>query len=142
MARFLVCQSIHFSSMSFKYQDVVLLLRRMADGDISALDAIYKAYQRQIFDAVRKKLHDNRSAAENVAHQTFETLIHDPNGYGPRKGPFIARLQGVAHFKVNDYFLSLRKHVTTAVMASEELTADEVREIFRRHRVSRNPALI
>jgi RNA polymerase sigma-70 factor (ECF subfamily) len=103
-------------------EQVAQLVRRLADGDITALETIYRAYQKKIYKTALKYLHGDSAAAEDVTAKTFEILIDDVDKYDPAKGKLIAWLHGVAYRLAMDRYRDRAKIDQSYDLADHEET--------------------
>jgi RNA polymerase sigma-70 factor (ECF subfamily) len=76
------------------------LLRRVADGDESAVEALYHRYGRACFALARRILGDQQ-LAEDVVQQVFLALWQG-SGYDPGRGAVSTWLLSVTHHKAVD----------------------------------------
>jgi RNA polymerase sigma-70 factor (ECF subfamily) len=76
------------------------LLRRVAEGDESALEAIYQRYGGPCFRLARRIL-DEQHLAEDVVQQVFLALWQG-SGYDPTRGAVSTWLLSVTHHKAVD----------------------------------------
>jgi len=61
------------------------LLQQIADGDMRALEALYRAMRVRVF-AVALTVTGERVMAEDVMHDTFVRIYHGAPGYRPGPG--------------------------------------------------------
>jgi RNA polymerase sigma-70 factor (ECF subfamily) len=83
------------------------LIRRLAAGDESALEALYASYGRRCF-ALARRILDDAQLAEDVVQQVFLALWQG-TGYDPARGTVGTWLLSVTHHKAVD---SVRREST------------------------------
>lgn len=76
------------------------LLRRVAEGDESAVEALYNRYGRACF-ALARRILDDPQLAEDVVQQVFLALWQG-SGYDPSRGAVSTWLLSVTHHKAVD----------------------------------------
>jgi RNA polymerase sigma-70 factor (ECF subfamily) len=76
------------------------LLRRVAEGDESAMEALYDRYGRACF-ALARRILDDAQLAEDVVQQVFLALWQG-SGYDPSRGAVSTWLLSVTHHKAVD----------------------------------------
>jgi RNA polymerase sigma factor (sigma-70 family) len=78
-----------------------MLVRRVLDGDDSALEALYDRYSRPAF-ALARRITGDPVFAEEVVQEVFLALWRDPAKYDPDRGGFPSWLLATAHHKAVD----------------------------------------
>jgi RNA polymerase sigma factor (sigma-70 family) len=78
-----------------------VLVRRLTDGDNSALEALYDRYVRPAF-ALARRITGDPVFAEEVVQEVFLALWRDPAKYDPRRGGFPSWLLAATHHKAVD----------------------------------------
>lgn len=78
-----------------------VLVRRVADGDDSALEALYDRYGRPAF-ALARRITGEPVFAEEVVQEVFLALWRDPAKYDPDRGGFPSWLLATTHHKAVD----------------------------------------
>src|SRR3954453_19614920 len=78
-----------------------VLVRRLADGDNGALEALYDRYVRPAFGLARRITGDP-VFAEEVVQEVFLALWRDPAKYDPDRGGFPSWLLAPPHHKAVD----------------------------------------
>ena len=99
-----------------------MLLRRVADGDDTALEALYDRYGRPAF-ALARRITGEQVFAEEVVQEVFLALWRDPEKYDPARGGFPSWLLATTHHKAVD---AVRREETVrrrrATLAEEAVT--------------------
>ena len=83
------------------------LIRRLADGDEAAIEALYERYGRRCF-ALARRILDDQHLAEDVVQQVFLALWQG-TGYDPARGAVSTWLLSLTHHKAVD---SVRREST------------------------------
>lgn len=78
-----------------------ILVRRVAEGDDSALEALYDRYGRPAF-ALARRITADPVFAEEVVQEVFLALWRDPEKYDPARGGFPSWLLATTHHKAVD----------------------------------------
>lgn len=78
-----------------------VLVRRVADGDDTALEALYDRYVRPSF-ALARRITGDPVFAEEVVQEVFLALWRDPSKYDPLRGGFPSWLLATTHHKAVD----------------------------------------
>ena len=78
-----------------------VLVRRVAAGDDSALEALYDRYGRPAF-ALARRITGEPVFAEEVVQEVFLALWRDPAKYDPARGGFPSWLLATTHHKAVD----------------------------------------
>jgi RNA polymerase sigma factor (sigma-70 family) len=78
-----------------------VLVRRLTDGDNSALEALYDRYVRPAF-ALARRITGDPVFAEEVVQEVFLALWRDPAKYDPQRGGFPSWLLAATHHKAVD----------------------------------------
>lgn len=78
-----------------------VLVRRVVDGDDSALEALYDRYGRPAF-ALARRITGEAVFAEEVVQEVFLALWRDPVKYDPARGGFPSWLLATTHHKAVD----------------------------------------
>ena len=109
------------------------LLRRIRDGDRTAVEDLYDRFRRPAFALARRILADD-SLAEDVLQEVFLSVWRDPAAYDRARGSFSSWLLAVVHHKAVDAVRreeSQRRRQTLAEEDSaltEPVTARDVEE--------------
>jgi RNA polymerase sigma-70 factor, ECF subfamily len=77
------------------------LLRRIADGDRTAFDALYERYARSVYGLALRRLGD-RDGAEDALQETFASVWRSAGSYRPERGPGGPWLYAVARNAIVD----------------------------------------
>jgi RNA polymerase sigma-70 factor (ECF subfamily) len=77
------------------------LVRRLSDGDTTALEALYDRYARPAF-ALSRRITGDQVFAEEVVQEVFLALWKDPAKYDPLRGGFPSWLLAATHHKAVD----------------------------------------
>jgi RNA polymerase sigma factor (sigma-70 family) len=85
-------------------------LARLADGDASALRALYERHGRALL-RFSTALCRSRQAAEDMVHDTFVALMHQPSQFDPLQGTVFAYLCGVLRHCISRHFRKERRWV-------------------------------
>ena len=94
------------------------LVKRIADGDASALEQLYDRYVRQCFGLALRILGD-ALLAEEVVQEVFLKLWSQPGRYAPEKGKFVSWLLSLVHHRSID---ELRRRSRTEVALETQET--------------------
>jgi RNA polymerase sigma-70 factor (ECF subfamily) len=78
-----------------------VLMRRLTDGDESALETLYDRYCRPAYSLARRITGDS-VFAEEVVQEVFLALWKDPAKYDPARGGFPSWLLAATHHKAVD----------------------------------------
>jgi RNA polymerase sigma-70 factor (ECF subfamily) len=78
-----------------------MLMRRVVDGDDSALEALYDRYGRPAF-ALARRITGDPVFAEEVVQEVFLALWRAPEKYDPDRGGFPSWLLATTHHKAVD----------------------------------------
>src|SRR5258707_15455805 len=78
-----------------------MLVRRLADGDNTALEALYDRYIRPAF-ALARRITGDTVFAEEVVQEVFLALWRDPAKYDPARGGFPGWRLAATHHKAGD----------------------------------------
>jgi RNA polymerase sigma-70 factor (ECF subfamily) len=78
-----------------------VLVRRVADGDDTALEALYDRYGRPAY-ALARRITGEPVFAEDVVQEVFLALWRDPEKYDPARGGFPSWLLATTHHKAVD----------------------------------------
>ncbi|HYT10797.1 MAG TPA: sigma-70 family RNA polymerase sigma factor [Mycobacteriales bacterium] len=78
-----------------------VLVRRVADGDDTALEALYDRYGRPAF-ALARRITGEPAFAEDVVQEVFLALWREPAKYDPARGGFPSWLLATTHHKAVD----------------------------------------
>ena len=77
------------------------LLGRIADGDTTAFEILYRRYARPILGLALRMLRD-RSRAEDAVQETFAAIWRSASSYRPERGPGAPWLYAVARNAIID----------------------------------------
>ncbi len=84
------------------------LLLRIADGDASAFEILYRRFSRPVFGLALRLLRD-RSRAEDAVQETFAAIWRSAGSYRPDRGPGAPWLYAVARNAIVDRARSHRE---------------------------------
>lgn len=104
-----------------------LLLARVADGDSTALGALYDRYGRPAYSRARRVCASARPA-EDVVREVFLTLWRDPQSYDPGRGSFSRWLLAVVHHRAVDAVRREGSARSADLNAPESVAVGEVAE--------------
>lgn len=88
--------------------DAAVLIQRVADGDATAVTALYDGTSRLLFGLVLRVLSD-RSAAEEVLLDVYTQVWRQAASYDPRRGSALAWLITIARTRAIDRLRSGRQ---------------------------------
>jgi len=77
------------------------LLRRIAAGDVGAVDDLYERFRRPAFALARRILADD-TLAEDVLQDVFVSVWRDPAAFDGLRGSFSSWLMAMVHHKAVD----------------------------------------
>jgi RNA polymerase sigma-70 factor (ECF subfamily) len=77
------------------------LLQRVAAGDRSAFETLYRRYARSVFGLALRRLGD-RGQAEDAVQETFASIWRAARSYKPERGPGAPWLYAVARNAISD----------------------------------------
>jgi RNA polymerase sigma-70 factor, ECF subfamily len=77
------------------------LLERIADGDTTAFEILYRRYARPLYGLALRMLRD-RSRAEDAVQETFAAIWRSAASYRPERGPGAPWLYAVARNAIVD----------------------------------------
>jgi len=78
---------------------IASLVKRSADGDVTAFSRLYELYRVRIYGFAVRMLGDSQ-IAEDIAHDTFMVLIEHPHKYSPERGSLITFLCAIARNQI------------------------------------------
>ena len=78
-----------------------VLVRRLTDGDNSALEALYDRYVRPAF-ALARRITGDPVFAEEVVQEVFLALWKDPTKFDPSRSGFLSWLLAATHHRAVD----------------------------------------
>jgi RNA polymerase sigma-70 factor (ECF subfamily) len=78
---------------------IASLVKRSADGDVTAFSRLYELYRVRVFGFAVRMLGDSQMA-EDIAHDTFMVLIEHPQKYSPERGSLITFLCAIARNQI------------------------------------------
>jgi RNA polymerase sigma-70 factor, ECF subfamily len=78
---------------------IASLVKRSADGDVTAFSRLYELYRVRIYGFAVRMLGDSQMA-EDIAHDTFMVLIENPQKYSPERGSLITFLCAIARNQI------------------------------------------
>ncbi len=102
-----------------------LLVRRIVDGDQTALGALYDRYGRPAYSLARRICADD-GIAEDVVQEVFLAFWRDPRRFDPERGAFGTWLLTLVHHKSVDAVRresAIRRRTVPAAQDGEEWSA-------------------
>lgn len=99
----------------------VVLVRRVTDGDSTALEDLYDRYARACFSLARRITAED-TFAEDVVQEVFLALWRNPAGFRPDRGTFASWLLAMTHHKAVD---AVRREETLRRRRAESAEASE-----------------
>jgi RNA polymerase sigma factor (sigma-70 family) len=100
------------------------LLRRIQNGDRTAVDGLYERFRRPAFALARRILADD-SLAEDVLQEVFLSVWRDPAAYDRARGSFSSWLLAVVHHKAVDAVRREESQRRRQTLAEDELALAE-----------------
>ena len=119
-------------------------MAQLADGDTAALRELYQRHGRALL-RFSSAMCRSRQAAEDMVHDTFVALLHEPVSFDPALGTVFGYLCGVLRHRVSRHFRQQRRWVpldtdddtslanaSDGRSAADEIARSEVTAAFRR----------
>jgi len=119
-------------------------MARLAAGDANALRDLYQRHGRALL-RFSSAMCRSRQAAEDMVHDTFVALLHEPKSFDPARGNVFGYLCGVLRHRVSRHFRQQRRwvaldtendaspgHAGDAPSPADEIARTEVTIAFRR----------
>ena len=100
------------------------LLRRIREGDRTAVDDLYERFRRPAFALARRILADE-SLAEDVLQEVFLSVWRDPSAYDRARGSFSSWLLAVVHHKAVDAVRREESQRRRQTLAEEDAVLDQ-----------------
>ncbi len=109
--------------------DAAELVRRISDGDQSALAWIYRRHSRQVF-GLAKRIVRNDELAADVVQDVFVSLWNKPGAFDSNRGTLVSFLLAKTHSRTIDIIRSessrrIREEREARLAAETGLTVDE-----------------
>jgi RNA polymerase sigma factor (sigma-70 family) len=101
----------------------VEIMRRIREGDRSAVDELYERFRRPAFALARRILADD-ALAEDVLQEVFLSVWRDPAAFDRGRGSVASWLLAVVHHKAVDAVRREESQRRRQVMAEDELALD------------------
>ena len=99
------------------------VMRRIREGDRSAVDELYQRFRRPAFALARRILVDD-ALAEDVLQEVFLSVWRDPAAFDRGRGSVASWLLAVVHHKAVDAVRREESQRRRQVMAEDELALD------------------
>ena len=99
------------------------IMRRIREGDRSAVDELYERFRRPAFALARRILADD-ALAEDVLQEVFLSVWRDPAAFDRGRGSVASWLLAVVHHKAVDAVRREESQRRRQVMAEDELALD------------------
>jgi RNA polymerase sigma factor (sigma-70 family) len=99
------------------------VMRRIREGDRSAVDELYQRFRRPAFALARRILADD-ALAEDVLQEVFLSVWRDPAAFDRGRGSVASWLLAVVHHKAVDAVRREESQRRRQVMAEDELALD------------------
>jgi RNA polymerase sigma factor (sigma-70 family) len=99
------------------------VMRRIREGDRSAVDELYERFRRPAFVLARRILGDD-ALAEDVLQEVFLSVWRDPAAFDRGRGSVASWLLAVVHHKAVDAVRREESQRRRQVMAEDELALD------------------
>jgi len=119
-------------------------MARLAAGDANALRELYQRHGRALL-RFSSAMCRSRQAAEDMLHDTFVALLHEPMNFDPAQGSVFGYLCGVLRHRVSRHFRREKRlvaldtdndtspaHASDAQSATDEIARSEITAAFRR----------
>jgi RNA polymerase sigma-70 factor (ECF subfamily) len=119
-------------------------MAQLADGDTAALRELYQRHGRALL-RFSSAMCRSRQAAEDMVHDTFVALLHEPVSFDPALGTVFGYLCGVLRHRVSRHFRQQKRWVpldtdddtslanaSDGRSAADEIARSEVTAAFRR----------
>jgi RNA polymerase sigma-70 factor, ECF subfamily len=119
-------------------------MARLAAGDANALRDLYQRHGRALL-RFSSAMCRSRQAAEDMVHDTFVALLHEPVSFDPARGNVFGYLCGVLRHRVSRHFRQQRRwvaldtendaspvHAGDTPSPADEIARSEVTVAFRR----------
>jgi RNA polymerase sigma-70 factor (ECF subfamily) len=99
------------------------VLRRIRDGDRSAVDDLYERFRRPAFALARRILGDD-TLAEDVLQEVFLSVWRDPGAFDRGRGSVASWLLAVVHHKAVDAVRREESQRRRQVLAQQDLALE------------------
>ena len=99
------------------------VLRRIRDGDRTAIDDLYERFRRPAFALARRILGDD-SLAEDVLQEVFLSVWRDPSAFDKARGSVASWFLAVVHHKAVDAVRREESQRRRQALAQEELVLE------------------
>jgi RNA polymerase sigma-70 factor, ECF subfamily len=119
-------------------------MAQLADGDTAAVRELYQRHGRALL-RFSSAMCRSRQAAEDMVHDTFVALLHEPVSFDPAQGTVFGYLCGVLRHRVSRHFRQQKRWVAldmdddTSIAnasdgrsATDEIARSEITAAFRR----------
>jgi len=119
-------------------------MAQLADGDTAALRELYQRHGRALL-RFSSAMCRSRQAAEDMVHDTFVALLHEPVSFDPALGTVFGYLCGVLRHRVSRHFRQQKRwvpldtdddtspaHASDGRSAADEIARSEITAAFRR----------
>jgi len=119
-------------------------MTRLAAGDATALRDLYQRHGRALL-RFSSAMCRSRQAAEDMVHDTFVALLHEPVSFDAARGSVFGYLCGVLRHRVSRHFRQQRRwvaldtendaspaHLGDAASPADEIARSEITVAFRR----------
>lgn len=101
-------------------------MARLAAGDSTALRHLYERHGRALL-RFSLAMCRSRQSAEDLVHDTFVALLHQPTKFDPSQGSVFGYLCGVLRHRVSRHFRQQRRWIALDTEESAELPAQDAK---------------